>query len=154
MKSARGTSIPAPGGLKTNKGFTLLEVLLAFVVFALSFTIVMEILSGSMRNTIRAREYTEAALIAQSVMDQLGLDFPVELGASYNGESGKYQWEISIEQYEDSAENPNSVMLGELTGIEMLQINLFISWGEPPRVKENHFSTVRAMLINRKLANG
>ena len=160
MKPANYASIPARfrrnkvTGFKANSGFTLLEVLLAFVVFALSFTIVMEILSGSMRNTVRAREYTEAALVAQSVMDQLGLDFPVEQGASYAGESGNYQWELSVNQYEDAAENPNSSVLGELTGIEMLQIDLVISWGEPPRDKENHFSTVRAMLINRKLSSG
>ncbi len=137
-----------------NNGFTLLEVLLAFVVFALSFTLVMEILTGSMRNTVRAREYTEAALIAQSVMDQLGLDLPVEVGANYLGESGDYQWELNISQYEGGAENMHSVELSELTGIELLQIDLIISWGEPPRDKSNDFSTVRAMLVNRELAGG
>jgi general secretion pathway protein I len=131
-----------------------LEVLLAFVVFALSFTVVMEILSGSMRNTVRAREYTEAALVAQSVMDQLGLDLPVEQGAAYAGESGNYQWEVNIGLFEDTSDSTNSAVLGELTGIEMLQIDLVVSWGEPPRDKENYFSTVRAMLINRKLASG
>ena len=141
-------------GIKTSGGFTLLEVLLAFVVFALSFTIVMEILSGSMRNTVRAREYTEAALVAQSVMDQLGLDLQVEQGAAYAGESGNYQWEVNIGLYEETSDSTNSVVLGELTGIELLQIDLVVSWGEPPRDKENHFSTVRAMLINRKLASG
>jgi general secretion pathway protein I len=139
---------------RTNNGFTLLEVLLAFVVFALSFTTVMEILSGSMRNTVRAREYTEAALIAQSVMDQLGLDIPVQQGAEYSGESGEYQWELSIYLYEDATENTHSIELSELTGIELLQIDLVISWGEPPRDKSNYFSTVRAMLINRELAGG
>ena len=148
MKPANCTSIPAEGG------FTLLEVLLAFVVFALSFTIVMEILSGSMRNTVRAREYTEAALVAQSVMDQLGLDLQVEQGAAYAGESGNYQWEVNIGLYEETSDSTNSVALGELTGIELLQIDLVVSWGEPPRDKANHFSTVRAMLINRKLASG
>ena len=49
-----------------NRGFTLLELLLAFLVFALSFATVLEILSGSLRNTVRARHYTEAALTAQS----------------------------------------------------------------------------------------
>ena len=141
-------------GFRGSKGFTLLEVLLAFVVFALSFTAVLEILTGSMRNTVRAREYTEAALIAQSVMDQLGLDIPVEQGANYSGESGDYQWEINIGMYEDVEENTQSVELGELTGIELLQIDLVISWGEPPRDKSNEFSTVRAMLINRELAGG
>ena len=138
-------------GLRANKGFTLLEVLLAFVVFALSFATVLEILSGSMRNTVRAREFTEAALTAQSVMDQLGLDYPVEQGAAYSGESGDYQWEVNIYLYEDVAENAHSVQLGELTGIELLQIDLLISWGEPPRDKSNSFSTVRAMLLNREL---
>ena len=44
--------------------------------------------------------------------------------------------------------------LGGVTGIELLQIDLLVSWGEPPRDKSNDFSTVRAMLINRKLASG
>jgi len=139
---------------RANNGFTLLEVLLAFVVFALSFTTVMEILSGSMRNTVRAREYTEAALVAQTVIDQLGLGLPVEAGANYFGESGDYQWELSIGLYEGGAENTHSVELSELTGIELLQIDLLISWGEPPRDKSNDFSTVRAMLVNRELAGG
>jgi len=139
---------------RANNGFTLLEVLLAFVVFALSFTIVMEILTGSMRNTVRAREYTEVALIAQSVMDQIGLDFPLEQGANYSGESGDYHWEVSVGLYEDVVENTHGIELGELTGIEFLQIDLVISWGEPPRDKSNYFSTVRAMLVNRKLASG
>jgi len=140
--------------IRANGGFTLLEVLLAFLVFALSFATVLEILSGSIRNTVRAREYTEAALIAQSVMDQLGLVFPLEQGKNYSGESGDYQWEINIIPYEDSATNARSVELAELTGIELLQINLLVSWGEPPRDKSSFFSTVRAMLINRKLAGG
>ena len=139
---------------KANEGFTLLEVLLAFVVFALSFTLVLEILSGSMHNTVRAREYTEAALVAQSVMDQLGLELPIEEGVNYFGESGDYQWEIDIGPYEDAAENTNSIELGQLTGIELLQIDLVISWGEPPRDKSNSFSTIRAMLANRELAGG
>ena len=60
---------------KESGGFTLLELLLAFVVFALGFATVLEILSGSMRNTVRARHYSEAALTAQSLMDQLGLEY-------------------------------------------------------------------------------
>jgi general secretion pathway protein I len=139
---------------RSDRGFTLLEVLLGFLVFALSFAVVLEILSGSIRNTVRAREYTEAALIAQSVMDQLGLDLPLEQDAGYSGESGDYQWELYINPFEGIAENEQGIELGELTGIELLQIDLVVSWGEPPRNKSNEFSTVRAMLQDRKLAGG
>ena len=147
----RGASIKS---MKGSSGFTLLEVLLAFVVFALSFTTVLEIISGSMRNTMRAREYTEIALIAQSVMDQVGLEIPLEQGATASGDSGDYSWEVYIDLYEASPENAHSVELGELTGIELLKIDLLVSWGEPPREKTYGFSTVRAMLINRELGSG
>jgi general secretion pathway protein I len=146
----RSRRAPAAAG---SRGFTLLELLLAFVVFALSFATVLEILSGSMRNTMRARQYTEAALTAQSVMDQVGLDIPLLAGYTGNGESGEYVWEIEIVPYEGGSEGEgfNPVQLAELTGIELLQIDLQVSWGAPPREQSSEFSTVRAMLLNREL---
>ena len=134
---------------RNNRGFTLLELLLAFVVFALSFATVLEILSGSMRNTVRAREYTEAALTAQSVMDQVGLEIPLQAGFSAVGEAGDYRWEIELFDYVDAGENPHSVELAELTGIELLEVDLSVSWGEQPREQTRRFSTVKAVLANR-----
>ena len=132
-----------------SRGFTLLELLLAFVVFALSFATVLEIMSGSMRNTVKARQFTEAALTAQSVMDQVGLEILLEPGITAAGESGDYRWEIEIYDYIDTGENPYSVELAELTGIELLQVEMLVSWGESPREQSSRFSTVKAILANR-----
>ncbi len=132
-----------------SRGFTLLELLLAFVVFALSFATVLEILSGSMRNTVKARQFTEAALTAQSVIDQVGLEIPLESGFTAAGESGDYRWEIELFDYVDTGENPYRVQLAELTGIQLLQVELLVSWGEPPREQTSRFSTVKAILAGR-----
>ena len=134
---------------KASAGFTLLEVLLAFVVFALSFAVVLEILSGSMRSTARAKEYTEVALIAQSLMDQVGLDIPLEAGFSLNGETGAYRWDLSIEPFRGVDDTANSVELAELTGIELLEVQLSISWGTYPRERSNQFSTIKAVLAQQ-----
>ena len=133
-----------------SQGFTLLELLLAFVVFALGFATVLEILSGSMRNTVRARHHSEAALTAQSLMDQVGLEIPLQDGYTANGESGEYNWEIDIYNYSNTGENVHSVELAELTSITLLQVDLSISWGAPPRDQTRDFSTVRAVLANRE----
>ena len=146
--TGRRSSISVPG---RSRGFTLLELLLAFVVFALGFTTVLEILSGSMRNTVRARHYTEAALTAQSLMDLVGLEMPLVEGFTANGESGEYEWELDIYNYANSGENMHSVELAELTSIELLQVDLLISWGKPPREQSWRFSTVRSVLANRDL---
>lgn len=132
-------------------GFTLLELLLAFVVFTLGFATVLEILTGSMRNTVRARHYSEAALTAQSLIDQVGLEIPLEAGYSASGESGEYGWTLDIFEYRDTGENPHSVELAELTGIDLLQVDLEITWGQSPREQVQQFSTVRAVLANRGL---
>jgi general secretion pathway protein I len=136
----------SPGFARHGRGFTLLELLLAFLVFALSFATVLEILSGSMRNTVRARHYSEAALTAQSLMDQVGLEIPLEAGFSSNGEAGEYQWEIYIQNYAGDIETAHSMQLAELTGITLLQVDLVISWGQPPREQTRNFSTIKAVL--------
>jgi general secretion pathway protein I len=137
--------------MRRSAGFTLLEVLLAFVIFALSFATVLEILSGSIRNTIRAREYSEIALIAQSVMDQVGLEIPLEVGTTAAGESGDYRWEVIIDAFEDTTGEVDSVSLAELTGIELLRVDLVISWGDSSDERFREFSTVKAMLEGRVL---
>jgi general secretion pathway protein I len=131
-----------------NGGFTLLELLLAFVVFALSFAVVLEILSGSMRNTVKARQFTEAALTAQSVMDQVGLEIPLQPGQVSQGEYGDYQWELEIYEYASSEDEVSSAEVAELTGIVLLQVDLVVNWGEPPREQSRRFSTIKAVLAN------
>ena len=140
---------PPSISMRNNGGFTLLELLLAFMVFALSFATVMDILSGSMRNTVRARHYTEAALTAQSVMDQVGVEIPLEPGFTARGESGDYRWELEISDYQGAEGEFNSVDLAELTQIALLQVDLYVNWGEPPRDRSRRFSTVKALLAGR-----
>ena len=129
-------------------GFTLLELLLAFMVFALSFATVLEILSGSMRNTVRARHFTEAALTAQSLMDQVGVTIPLQQGQRSGGEVGEYRWELEIYEFDGVSGDGQATtgQLAELSGIALLQVDLYVRWGEPPREQERRFSTIKALL--------
>jgi len=158
MSATAASFLPARAALTGRRpppaqgGFTLLEVLLAFVVFALSFTVVLEILSGSMRNTIRAREYTEVALIAQSVLDQVGFDIPLEADSRTAAESGDYRWEVQVYAFAGTPQNARSLELGELTGVDLLEVECVISWGESPRQHSARFTTVKAVLRERAAA--
>ena len=141
-------------GARTGAGgFTLLEVLLAFVIFSISFAVVLQIISGSVRNTMRSKQYTEVALIAQSVMDTVGLDIPLEAGTEASGEAGDYNWQLTIYEFEQP-EGPqadyDSLLLAELSGIELLQVELFVSWGDPSDERSRRFSTVKAMMAGRR----
>ena len=138
---------------RVDGGFTLLEVLLAFVIFSISFAVVLQIVSGSIRNTMRSKQYTEVALIAQSVMDTVGLDIPLEAGSGATGESGEYTWDLQIYEYEMPVQgemDADTMFIAELTGTELLQVELFVNWGEPSDERSRRFSTVKAVTAGRR----
>lgn len=54
-----------------QQGFTLIEVAVAFAIFALSIGAFYEIFSGAMRRSAQARERELALLQAQSLLSQL-----------------------------------------------------------------------------------
>ena len=131
---------------RKSGGFTLLEVLLAFVIFALSFAVILEILSGSMRSTTRARTYTEAALFAQSLVDMVGIDIPLEEGSMGGDAPGGYNWELSISTYQPPVAEDPILQLAEVSGTLLYWIDLEVEWGNENRPKQVHFSTVRSSL--------
>lgn len=138
-------------GRKASPGFTLLEVMLAFVIFAISFATVLEIMGASMRSVGRASDDTEVALMAQSVMDLVGTEIPVEEG-QYDGTSmERYNWRLDIFPYDASGEQDLATPeLVELSGIELYWIDLEITWQSGRRDRDMRFSTIKSRLANRQ----
>ena len=138
---------------KRSAGFTLLEVMLAFVIFALSFATVLEIMAGSMRSVGRASDDTEVALLAQTLMDQVGTEISVEEGEYSGTNMDRYHWNMDISLYDASAETESQGLktqeLAELSGIELYRVDLNIDWEVGRRERNLHFSTIHSVLANR-----
>jgi type II secretory pathway pseudopilin PulG len=127
-----------------------LEVLLAFVVFSLSFAVVLEVLAGSMRSTTRARTYSEAALLAQSLVNMVGTEIPLEEGGLAGESPGGYLWDMSISLYVPQYEEDRTLELAEIAGTELYWVDLEVEWGNERRPQQVHFSTIRSILLARQ----
>ena len=144
----KALKLHSPGkGRRTSRGFTLLEVMLAFVIFALSFATVLEIMAGSMRNVRRASDDTQVALFAQSIMDQVGIEIPLEEGGFSGVEMDRFEWQLDIYPYDSGDDYTQE--LAELSGVELYQVALDIDWETGRRERTTHFSTMRSVLANR-----
>ena len=123
---------------RQNGGFTLLEVLIAFAIAALSFTALSQIFSNALRATERAGGITQATLIAQAKLAQVGTTFPLEDSTQAGDEqSGLFRWQLNITPYEppkmESADAP--VALTNVTlPLEMKKVEVTVRYSEPERV--------------------
>ena len=144
MNSRRSPSLIK--GRRSSAGFTLLEVMLAFVIFALSFATVLEIMAGSMRSVRRANDDTEVALFAQSIIDLVGTEIPIEEGEYSGAGMDRYQWQLGIYIYDSVEEDVATLELAEMSGIELYKIVLDVDWEMGRNRRELQFNTIRSIL--------
>ncbi|MET1079718.1 MAG: prepilin-type N-terminal cleavage/methylation domain-containing protein [Pseudomonas sp.] len=81
-----------------QRGFTILEVLVAFLVAALLLTTIMSAFAGGMSNLFRADRLSVAALVAQSRMAEVGVTGPLRPGV-FEGQDAadpNYRWRIDV----------------------------------------------------------
>ncbi|MBI2397191.1 MAG: prepilin-type N-terminal cleavage/methylation domain-containing protein [Xanthomonadales bacterium] len=125
-----------------QRGFSLIELLAAFVVFAIGFGVMMEITSSSLRNARRAAEQTEAALWAQSLIDALGVDEKLKVGADSGKFDDHYRWDLQVSEWEPPAD---AARFEGTSPIEMYRIELVVRWGPSGAERSSRFVTVRAV---------
>lgn len=133
----------AAGGRGRQKGFTLLEVLVAFIVFVLIFGAVLDALGMALRNTRRSAEVSEAALWAQSKLDAIGTIEELEDGSDRGEFNRQFRWQLDIRKQEVPRTDGLSA---DSFPVELYRVDLAVTWGEGNQRKEQHFVTLRSKL--------
>lgn len=136
---------PRTSGTPTGsrlRGFTLIEVMAAFAIFAVLFGIVLQILSTSISNTRRSGDYTRAALYAQSLLDVFGLEEPLEAGQWNGSFDEEFGWNLVVEPHDVLDERGIDP---ETMPVRLYRLVLVVHWGEYRSYREAEFETLRAV---------
>jgi len=96
----------APIARHHQAGFSLIEMVAAFLVFAIAIGILMQILATSIHNTRQSSDYTMAALWAQSKLDIVGVGSPIEPGSSNGRFDDDYSWQLDVQQVDPQSVEP------------------------------------------------
>ena len=139
MSNAGFQAKPIP---RNQRGFTMIEILAAFSVFALVFAVALQILSASVQNIRRSAEYTQAALWAQSIMETVGLERPVEDTLEQDQFNEEYSYSLSIEPYELAGDDG---LLREAVPVDLYRVELVVGWGHQDKPREARFVTLRSI---------
>lgn len=140
--------------MRRQRGFSLLEVILAFTLLAVALGILMAILGGGLTQVRGAGDASVATLHAQSLLEEVGVLEPIEPGRRGGDfDDGRYRWEMQVTEVEDPAPagvtDPNAAPV-ETVGLQLpsapllYRIQLDLSWGDDDLERRISFVTLRA----------
>lgn len=131
------------------RGFSLLEVMLAFVILAVSMGMLLGMLSRGLGQVRTSQDESEAALHAQSLLDSIGVIEPVQPGEQV-GEfaNSRYRYRLETSEIEDPspalALPPTVVDPGTaINAPKVYRVALDVSWGPAESPRKLRFTTLR-----------
>ena len=116
-------------GRSSMRGYTLIEVIVAFALLAAALTLLLGTLSGAARQVRGSADAGRAALYAQSVMAQVGVGEVLKPGRTDGEfEDGRYRWALDVQRWNDPLKPANA--LDDPSAPQLLEVRLGIEWGE------------------------
>lgn len=123
-----------------NNGYTLIEVLTAIMVLAISILVILQLFSGSLKAVRLSEDYTRAIYYAQEKMETLLIQDD-KLESEYQGQySDGYDWVAFVSPHMSEEEKIN--------GQALLEITVRVSWSEGHKKKMYELKTLKISKID------
>ncbi|OQX12961.1 MAG: general secretion pathway protein GspI [Thiothrix lacustris] len=124
---------------QSNKGFSLLEVLVAFVVMGLVVGVLLQLFGSSMRSVALADEYSFAIQVAESRLAAVGNEIEVEEGnVSGEEQDSGYRWEVQMSPLE-----PSEALEKLPVTLQLYRVEVVVTWKSGDSSREFHLSSLR-----------
>ncbi len=127
-------SVCAPG---QARGFTLIEVLVAFVILAVALGVLLQVFSTGLRNARVAEAYTTATLYAESMLAAVGIEEPLAAGETSGEFDDRFRWRLDVQPYEISDGDD------EAAAGRAFEVVVTVSWGDEDDPRDVTLTTLR-----------
>jgi general secretion pathway protein I len=124
-------------GGRRQRGFSLLEVIAAILLLAVTFTALMKVAGSAINLTQNAAEHSEAAMWARGMLDSAFVGEPVKPGSSSGQFNAKFRWQLDVTPWTQAGAAPPNAPL------HLFQLDLNVLWGPPGHPRSAHFRTLR-----------
>jgi len=110
------------------RGFSLLEVLVAFVILSLVATALFRLFGGALNNASAADDYSRAALLAESVLAETAAGPLREGGAQGSADDGRMRWTARVAPYRAPNVNPDLEQQSETMQTRLYQVAVEVAF--------------------------
>ena len=120
------------------RGFTLIEVLVAFIILAVALGVLMQVFSTGLRNARVAENYTTATLYAESMLAAVGIEEPLAAGETSGDFDDRFRWRLDVQPYAISDVGDEAAVAGRA-----FQVVVTVSWGDEDNPRDVTLTTLR-----------
>jgi prepilin-type N-terminal cleavage/methylation domain-containing protein len=125
-------------GRADESGFTLIEVLVATTIAALLLLPLLRGFSTGLATTTRSSGLTEATLIAQSTLETIGAQTPLDEATSVDRQDGRYHVTAEVHPYSGA-----DLADGASLPVTPYEITVTVDWPEGAKLERVAIRTLR-----------
>jgi general secretion pathway protein I len=122
-----------------RKGFTLLEIVIAFAILGLAAGVIVPLYSPHQQRLLRSANERIALLTAKTLLDSLDVDIPLSEGMQRGSTPLGATWEVLIEGYKDPEASPEATA----SPLRAYKIRIRSAAGKGVAAAETELSTLR-----------
>jgi general secretion pathway protein I len=111
--------------IKQQQGFSLMEILVAFSILAISLTVILQVFGKNNRIAFFAQDYTQALTLAESLLDAIGREEKLEAGGNSGIHGKKYHWTTTITEHTPVEEDIEF----DRIAYQLFQVSVKVEWG-------------------------
>jgi general secretion pathway protein I len=119
-----------------ERGFSLIEVLVSFVLLSMSLAVILQIFSTNLRAVDAVRKQTHALILAESKLAGLGNGIPLTPG-ELAGESGAFNWQLTVSPHVEDADRDDGA------NHELYDVAMTVNWERGAGKSEIRLKTLR-----------
>ncbi len=133
------------GATARPRGFTLIEVMVAFVLLALVLGVLLQVFTGGLRSARVSEAYTMATLLAESKLAAVGIEEPLTAGETAGRFDDRFRWRLDVRPYEPAhsegpAEGDDAPVQAALEAYEVV---VTVSWDGVNEERSVSLTTLR-----------
>ena len=131
-------SAERPRRWRRQRGFTLLEMLVAFTILVMAFSVVLRVFSAGARSTGFADRHSRAVAHAEALLERYAAEEPLAAQERGGRLEQDLQWQVTVEPYP-----VESGPLEPQTEAALYRIAVTVSWPGPQERRRVRLETLR-----------
>lgn len=144
------TSLKKPTVKPAERGFSLLETLVAFSILALSVGVLLRIFGGGAQMTGKAEERARAVSLAESLLvEQACEECELPPGETSGEIDDRFRWTMRVDPYQ-----PAEGAWPDNMQVEPFWVEITLEWGDGDAPQSFSLSTLRVKSKNARRPGG